>query len=438
MNDFLETDVIVVGAGPSGVPAAVAAARQGAKVVLLEEDQTPGGGPVDMYVTNACGSPRTGIYAEMLDYLNLYHTLDQRPILPFNAGEDGVNHWWMPYAYLDAVMVLLRGEPNITLLTGATVQELICQQEDGVRRVLGVRAQRGYGQPALTVRAPITIDATGTGLLGELAGCDVRFGSDTKADFDEPYAPETYTGKIMPCTLMYLTQRLHGTSIPPLEELDFQNGRYSFMQDKQNHRASTLYEDTLEKNVGIYLHWGPTVQCTDTRDPMLLGTAYLEALDILRVNERVWQRHGYTLSVPPRLGVRECRRVMGEKVLTLHDMMAGTFPQDTVAISRYGVDLWEATPIDEQGGSRITKPYGIPYGALLPKGTDGLLMAGKSISGSRFACSSYRVQPIVAAIGEAAGTAAGLCTRRRQTVRGLSVTDLQAKLTQAGSLRMSD
>ena len=66
----LKCDVVVVGAGPGGVPAAIAAARQGAKVILLEEDNMPGGAPVDMYVPFICGGPRVGVFQEMIQVLN--------------------------------------------------------------------------------------------------------------------------------------------------------------------------------------------------------------------------------------------------------------------------------------------------------------------------------------------------------------------------------
>ena len=74
----LKCDVVVVGAGPGGVPAAIAAARQGAKVILLEEDNMPGGAPVDMYVPFICGGPRVGVFQEMIQVLNAKHTIGGR------------------------------------------------------------------------------------------------------------------------------------------------------------------------------------------------------------------------------------------------------------------------------------------------------------------------------------------------------------------------
>ena len=75
----LHCDVIVVGAGPAGIPAAVAAAREGAKVILLEEDMMPGGAPVDMYVTYMCGAPRVGVFIDMVRELNQKHSLSITP-----------------------------------------------------------------------------------------------------------------------------------------------------------------------------------------------------------------------------------------------------------------------------------------------------------------------------------------------------------------------
>lgn len=418
-------DVLVVGAGPSGIPAAIAAARGGVSVVLLEEDFLPGGAPVDMYVCMTCGDPRVGIYREMLEYLNQKHDLSCRPIEDFNAGMDGCNHWWHPRSYVQTALHFIGLESNITLITGARAEEVllgVC--ENGKKKVEGVLAGRGVGQDRLEIKAKITVDATGTGILGELAGCDVRYGSDTRADFGEEYAPVERDTRVMPCTLKYITQRYTGDTMPQLNELS----KSGFVEDKLNRWASAAYDRALQNNTGMYLHWGATVSCDDTRDTVLLGRAHMQALAMIEHDTEVWYRHGFTVHIAPKLGVRECRRVIGDYVLTIYDMLKGNFEYDTVAVSAYGVDLWGSAKLDEKDINSRFKRYGIPYRALIPKGTEGLLMAGKSISGSRFACSSYRVQPIVASIGQACGTAAAMCAHTGLPLRDISVTELQSKL----------
>ena len=434
-TEIINTDVLVAGAGPSGVPAAVAAARNGAAVVLVEEDTLPGGAPVDMYVAMTCGGPRRGIYSEMISYLNKNHTLDMKPIIPFNDGEDGCNHWWMPYSYIDAVMNLINKEKNITLITGARADEVICEKDiKGNIDVKGVKISRGANAPKTEIRAKIVIDATGTGILAELAGCDVRYGGDSKSDFGEEYAPDERNMTIMPCTLKYITQRLNGKSMPVKEDFSALAVRSGFVEDKLHRWSSALYEESVRRNVGIYLHWGATVACEDTRDPVMLGKAHIEALEMIGGNTRLWYQHGFTVNIAPKIGVRECRRVMGDYVLTLSDMLQGSFCHDTVAVSSYGVDLWGSVKTPDEDINKKVKTYGIPYRAFIPVKTEGLLITGKSISGSRFACSSYRVQPIAASMGEAAGTAAALCAVNGKSTREISITQLQGRLQKSGVL----
>ncbi len=426
-----ECDVLVVGAGPSGVPAAVAAARQGARVILLEEDTLPGGAPVDMYVCMTCGEPRVGIYREMIEDLNARHTLDGSPILPFNGGMDGCNHWWMPHSYISAILRLLDAEPNLTLMTGLRAEGLLGRRDEkGELCVEGVTASHGVGREEIQIHAKVTVDCTGTGILGELAGCDVRYGADTRQDFGEEYAPQERGGPVMPCTLKYITQRLRGDTMPQWDELSGSG----FVEDKLCNWASALYNTARKNNRGVYLHWGATVSCGDTRDSEALGTAHLRAMRMIERDTRVWYRHGFTVHVAPKLGVRECRRVMGGYVLTLRDVLEGNFEHDTVAVSSYGIDLWGAG-VDkktEKALNQRAKTFGIPYRCLIPTGAQGLLMAGKSISGSRFACSSYRVQPIVSSIGQACGVAAAICATEGCRLPDLSVTRAQSVLQRDG------
>jgi hypothetical protein len=165
---------------------------------------------------------------------------------------------------------------------------------------------------------------------------------------------------------------------------------------------------------------------------MLLGQSHMQALDMIEHNAKVWYEHGFTVQIAPKIGVRECRRVIGDYVLTIYDMLKGNFEYDTVAISNYGVDLWGSAKIDENGINKKFKRYGIPYRSLVPKGTEGLLIAGKSISGSRIACSSYRVQPIVASIGQACGTAAAISIKDNARLHEVSVTKIQSILQKSG------
>lgn len=103
--DPLDFDVAVVGAGAAGIPAAIAAARGGARVVLIEEDTVPGGAPVDMYVTFVCGDPRVGIFNDMMQELNRRYPLKGTPISGFGKyGWTGNYHFWLPVGFPDSRM----------------------------------------------------------------------------------------------------------------------------------------------------------------------------------------------------------------------------------------------------------------------------------------------------------------------------------------------
>ena len=305
-------------------------------------------------------------------------------IIPFNNSEDGCNHWYLPYAYADAIMHFINQEPNITLITNAKVVGLITANdeitgaENSLTTVAGVLVENSPGTQPLEIRAKVTIDATGTGILGEMAGCDVRYGADTKADFGEEFAPEEKDNVVMPCTLMYITQRLQAGPMPDKDELK----RGGFVEDKLNRWASAAYDQALQNNRGIYLHWGATVACEDTRDSIALGKAYLQALEMIKHNARVWYNHGFTVHIAPKIGVRECRRVIGDYVLTIYDMLDGTYHHDTIALSSYGLDTWGSTKVGDKELNKLVKPYGIPYRALIPKNTEGLLIAGNPLVGA--------------------------------------------------------
>ena len=92
----------------------------GAKGVLIADDLVPGGAPVDNHATMLC-EPRVGIFKEMADMLNTGHDLNGTPIEPFNCGEDGNNHWYMPSSLMD----MIRREERIRFMLGASAEAVI-------------------------------------------------------------------------------------------------------------------------------------------------------------------------------------------------------------------------------------------------------------------------------------------------------------------------
>ncbi|MBQ2728884.1 MAG: FAD-dependent oxidoreductase [Alistipes sp.] len=416
----IEADVIVIGAGPSGIPAAIAAAREGARVVLLEEDMVPGGAPVDMYVAMLCGTPRVGIFRELIQLLNQKYTTTgtARP----DFGIDGANkrnHWYLPSSYVLANTELMAREKHLTLMCGARVSELIITEKGNRNLVQGAVIYRnGFRQE---IKAPITIDATGTGLIGELAGAPVMYGRDGRSTFGESIGKEYAESRVQSCTWQFITQALTPNALLPWQELRWRG----MVED--NHRW--VRADDVARGTGLYLHWGGRFECKDTRDPVELAATQAEALESLRADFAAYRKAGFQVHLAPKIGVREVRRIKGEYVLTTEHLKQGLFPEDTITYCNYGIDAWGEHIKKED--ARV-KSYGIPYRSLLPLNVEGLIIAGRSISGSHLAMSSYRVQPIVAGIGQAAGTAAAMAALHKTSARDIEVHDLVAKLKTAG------
>ena len=402
-------DVLVVGGGTGGVAAAIAAARVGARVIVAEREPVLGGTITRSYVTMPCGGPRNGLYEQMLERLRAHHQLP--------SG----TRWFLPSSWL-SVMHEMLAESDVRVICGARGIAPAVDDADGRSRVTGAVVPLPDGGEA-RIRAGVTIDATGTGEFAEAAGCRAMYGTDAKDDFGEPDAPEARSDAVQHCTLMYISQKMG--SGPAFDMTRLAAVRYGVLEAKLGwfHRNR---EECLRRDAGIYLHWGSAVPCRDTRDPVALAEAQEAARRQMQPDLDLLCENAYAVHLAPCLGVRETRRIVGEKVISECDLRSGQLPADTIAVGTYGLDLWGGN----LKGDAIRLPaYGIPYRALVPKDVDGLLLAGRSISGTHIAMGAYRVQPILATYSQAAGVAAAWCSGKGASPRDADVPALQALLT---------
>ncbi|HNT36542.1 MAG TPA: FAD-dependent oxidoreductase, partial [bacterium] len=327
------------------------------------------------------------------------------------------HRWFLPAHWLLGLNEVLAEEERITVLTGARCSEVLVDESGRVCG--GVASCGGY---TVTVKAKVSIDATGTGFFSEAAGCQTMYGRDARATFNESLAPEEADDQVQQVTQMYVSQRMPGASGFDMTQLEHVRLGVLVSEVGWFHQHK---EKAMEKDLGIHLHWGCAVKCRDTRDPVAIADAQREALVKLKGDLELLRQNRYAVHLAPKLGVREVRRVVGEYVIAQDHLVAGAYPEDTIAICGYGLDIW-----GENTGAVHSKKYGIPLRALIPKGVSGLLVTGKCASGSHIAMSSYRVIPIVGSMGQAAGIAAALCSKLNVEPRNLEAEKVRAHLIQ--------
>ncbi len=398
-NPYRQTGVVVAGAGPSGIAAALAAARQGARTLLVERFGRIGGAGVTSNVNPLMGSVDSPLVREIVEAFEA-------------AGEN----WEM----LDLVYYDLLEKAGVELLLHSAVAGPIL--EGDVVRGIRILCKEGM----LDLRAAVTVDATADG--------DVAFGAGVP--FEKGRARD---GLLQPMTIMFRVdgvdkaRGLLCNSEEQSEKVGVPGGAWAEVCRRgaesgelaPNVTVIRLYES---RRAGERIVNATQVNYVDGTKVADLTRAEIEGRrQALKVRDFL-RRHapGYEACeishMPAAIGVRETRRFLGERYLTLDDLMAGRkWPDAVVRGAFFPIDIH-----NPDGGGQaekhaaMPKGYDIPYGCLVPRNVDGLLLAGRCISGSHEAHASYRVQRIVMAIGAAAGAAAALCARNGVPPRGLN------------------
>lgn len=464
-----EVEVLVVGGGTAGVPAAVAAARNGAKTLLIERYgflggfyvEGPGSGALGVVLQDTTGKQIIkGITAEMLDRMvrlgGAVPALD-REVVSSTGWPPATPYGKMkPYVEYEAVRTAsfeICEEAGVELLLHSWVADAIV--EDGA--VKGVIVVNKSGRQAILAR--VVIDCTGDGDVAALAG----------APFDK--APRDVVYQISrDATLAGVdTDKLRARAREILEREPERVGTAMMLADP------VQVPDGFEAPISVSFRSGAPIELSEDRldykrpagrgaggihagfrkghDRLTVsvdGYDGTDAFDLTRaevearrklVQRAEWLRKnvpGYEdcyiqgTGESITLGVRETRQVLGDYVMTADDVIWGRKFEDAIARAAHQIDMHL-----QGGGSEIhgvkADYYEIPYRCLVPREVEDLLVAGRCISCTHEAQAALRKVPICSATGEAAGTAAALAVRAGVAPRQLDVRALQASLTAQGA-----
>lgn len=408
-------DVAVLGGGFAGVAAALAAARQGASVILVEKSNALGGAatnclvnPFMPYSTRINGERvdlSTGIFKEIHDKLTSRGAMARESFL-----EEELK-------YVLLKMVLKEG---IELLFHAHIYKV--NKKDG--RITSVSvAAKGEN---MCVRAKYFVDATGDAQVAYLAGLPTRLGRE----------------KDNLCQPMTLCFRLGNVDVDKFYEsrpaLKEAHAKSLAAGELINPRENILVFKTPIKNV---LHFNTTrVVKRSPVDPVDVTEAEIIAREQVYEIWDFMKKHAqgleesFLMSTAAEIGVRESRMIVGEFVLTEADCRAFTKFDDAIAACNYDIDIHNP---EGTGTSHYYFPdseyYTIPYRSLIPKGAENLLVAGRCISSDHGAQASYRIMPVVCCIGEAAGVAIALAAKGGVDTRDICVKEMQKILKENGA-----
>ncbi len=436
-----EVDVLVVGGGPSGITAALAAVEDGLNVLLLESRSFLGGNmtiglPILGFLGQKGNQIIKGIPQKFIDRLKAVDASSEHRPCPLHMSLTLVE----PEAVKTVALEMLQ-EAGVEVMFYTFCSDAITEGDE----LKGIIIESKAGREAILAKT--IIDCTGDADVAYRSGVPCEYGNEV--------------GGVQPPTLMFCLGgvdteklRLSISEEPRTYLTDFIPAEY-FGQNNQFIVVGlrSLIQKAAEE--GLHLPVERTIIITGLRK----GEAWINMTRINGVNgtdpeslsygetEGRRQIHdiqkylidyvpgfenAYFLKTAPFVGIRETRRINGQYTMTQEDILGCRHFEDAIAVASYPLDIHHP----DGGGCTLTwcgDCYDIPFRSLIPQKVKNLIVAGRSISTTHEAMSAIRVMAPCMAMGEAAGRAAKMAVRNGVSVGEISVEQLQEELVESGA-----
>lgn len=406
-------DFVVVGGGISGMCAALAAARLGSKVALIQDRYVLGG--------NNSSEVRVGLGGQI--------NIDPYPALGYllnEIGPDRIGNARGAHHYQDdKKMRVILAEKNITLFMGYTVTEV---EKEG-DKIVKVTAVEATAQNRISISGDYFSDCTGDAHLAAMAGAECRMGREAKSEFDERLAPEEADGFTMGVSIEWYCEDWNTPcSFPDSLDWGLELDEYTV---EPVHRANWYWEVGMRddqiadaekiRDYGMYVAYSTFSYCKNR----------LAKKEDWECTHLTWVSHVS--------GKRESRRVVGDYILREQDLTRPIIHEDSTCTTTWRIDQHypdprnaHKYPNEEWMSIGVLTPidfYPLPYRCFYSKDISNMFMAGRNISVTHIALGSTRVMRTCGLIGEVVGMAASICAKRKVTPRDIYTTyfeDLKA------------
>jgi ribulose 1,5-bisphosphate synthetase/thiazole synthase len=425
LQTLAPVDVLVAGGGMAGFSAAVAAARQGARVMLVEQHADLGGTATTGGTAAFCGET-TGqgevfdsVVREMerLEAIAAYKPYREREARPFD-------HEVLKFVLQEQVLAA-----GVDLRVHTRVADVDCRWEPGSvegdrkSRIDGVILHSKSGLQA--IRPSVVIDATGDGDVVHQAGLPTAKGRESD-------------GAQLPMSINFFMRNAGREVRQELPEAPAAPGGELRVYETPEELPMLSVWPQGDGKVGLKLK----IVGHDATDGKSLTEAEVHARRLMWSMIHYIQRHAmgrHDLShykfdyISPRIGIREGRRAVGEYILTVDDLRAGRVFEDGIALAVFYLDCMDPATDKRvyqiDWDTRHVPPYQIPYRSLIPKGAMNLLVAGRCLSADQLALSSARVMTTASMMGQAAGIAAAWSAAGTRPVGDVTTAALRRELT---------